>query len=315
MGVSFPYLEGLDLASGSEKGWAINAAKLFMSMGHEVHIGNSPLEKGLEADIMYLPSRIDLRDDQTAWNFYKTKARKFLFGVFNPREARFLRDVPKDSTLVTPFRSCGTICHVLPYAYYSRPPVPGYSRKTVGWTIRNPFDFYGQPIPNLPVHLYHLKACKELVESGCNLILFSNNTYPENPSGLPGGVMEAHAILNGLRNNPRVKTVDHLLYSQYIDLLGQTSIVIPLDGLGSTTEALKLGSVPLNWSSPVNIYNGFPSSMNYNSLNYEMIDNKLQRLVSDEGFYNNEFNRLFDHAAVYSLNKAQQLLDGLLAAL
>ncbi len=156
MKVSFPYLHSLEKAGGSEQGWVINIAKLFSQLGHEVHLGNTPLEQGLFADIMYLPERIDLRADQTAWNFYKDRARKFLFGIFNPRGSPFLHNVPNDSLLVTPYRACGTECYVLPYAYYTNRPEPGYVRKTIGWTVRNPFDFSSQVVgSNQYIHLHH----------------------------------------------------------------------------------------------------------------------------------------------------------------
>jgi len=158
MKISFPYLDSLELSSGSEKGWAINAAKLFSLLGHDVYLGNSALEEGLVADVMYVPGRLDLREDQTAWDFYKNKSGKFLFGIFNPIEAQFLGNIPDGSILVTPFRSCGTSCFVLPYAYYRERPQPDHSRNTLGWTVRNPFDFYGPNIPHLQTHLDHLKV-------------------------------------------------------------------------------------------------------------------------------------------------------------
>ncbi len=314
MNVSFPYLESLEKAGGSEKGWAINIAKLFSQLGHKIYFGNIPLEQGLFADIMYIPERIDLRPDQTDWNLYKDCARKFLFGVFNPRNSPFLHSVPNNSLLVTPYRDCGTECYVLPYAYYANRPEPGYARRTIGWTVRNPFYFSGSMGRNQHVNLYHLKACVQLIDDGCKFILFSNHTYPSGMPGLPVIINEAHTLLDELRSHPSVTVVDNLMYSDYIELLGQTSVVLPLEGLGSLTEALKLGSTPLSWSSPVNIYENFPNTHAYEVLNFETIQSKLSRLLTDEEYYNVEYNTLLDKAAVYDLETALKMVEVVVAA-
>jgi len=260
MKIAFPYLKSLDHAGGSENGWAINIAKLFLLKGHDVYVGPSFFDECAMADILYMPERVDLREDQTAWNLYKQHTKKILLGVYNPHDTWALQDVPANCLLVTPYRSCGTQCLVLPYAYYAARPEPNFDRKTIGWTMRNPFDAWAGVTRAHHIHLYHLKVCKQFVEEGCKLILFSNNTYPADRSGLPSIINEAHEILDELRGHSRVTVVDHLSYSQYTDLLNQTSVVMSLDGIGSTPEALKLGSIPLCWHSVVNLFDSLPNS-------------------------------------------------------
>jgi len=110
--ISFPYLVSLELPRGSEQAWAINVANLFSQVGHELYLTNSPLEEGLIVDIMFLPERIDLWPDKTTWNFYKDHAKRFLFGVFNPRNSPFLNNIPNNGLLVTPYRACESECFV-----------------------------------------------------------------------------------------------------------------------------------------------------------------------------------------------------------
>ncbi len=143
--------------------------------------------------------------------------------------------------------------------------------------------------------------------------MFSNNVYPSDRSGLPAVIEEAHGLLDELRAHPLVTVVDNLMYSDYIELLGKTSVVIPLDGLGSLTEALKLGSIPLSWSSPVNIYENFPNS-SYEGLTFENIKSKLSRLLTDEEYYKVEYNTLLGKAAVYDLETALKMVRTVIAA-
>lgn len=318
MKVIFPYCDHGEHAFGSPAGWDLNVAELFRRRGHEIHFGNGNrgVEEGLKVDLLFVYERLDLWTDERSrkrWASFSQCADKILLGVFDPINVTHLASVPENCLLVTPFRSLETECLVLPYAHYDTKPEPNFDKKTIGWTIRNPFAFPKGSVPSdHPGHLAHLQACSKLVEEGHKLILFSNNTYPTNREGFPPLVNEAHALLDGLLTNDLVTVADHLPYSEYLALLNETSVVLPLTGIGSTTEALKLGAVPLAWENVVSIYSSFPHPKKYQSLTYADIYGKLSKLLTDEQFYKAEYQRLFDLAGVYDSETALKMLDGVL---
>jgi len=306
--VVFPYCNHSDFSFGSPTGWDLNVAELFRRKGYEVCFGDGHkgVEEGLKADILFVYERLDLWTDERSrkrWDSFRQCADKILLGVFSPNNATDLAPAPENCLLVTPYRSLGTECLVLPYAHYDTKPEPGFDRKTIGWTTRNSFSPGHSTYPS---HLAHLQSCCKLVEEGYKLALFSNHTYQENLSP------EVESLLDRLRNSPLVSVADHLPYSQYISLLNQTSVVVPLSGMGSTTEALKLGSLPLAWNNVVNIYSNFPTPRHYDSLTYEEIHNKLFRLLTDEQFYRAEYQTLFDLAGIYDIEIALGMLDEVL---
>jgi len=302
--IVFPYCEHSDYAFGSPTGWDLNIAKLFSLKGYEVYFGSEFIEQGLKADILFVYNRIDLwPETKDMWESYRRCADKILLGAFDPINPNDIVPVPENCLLITPFRSLGTQCLVLPYAQYETKPEPKFDNKTIGWTIRNAF-VGTTPNTSQRVHLDHLRACCRLVKEGYSLVLFSNNVYARFET-LP----EACNLLNELRASPSVTVVDHLPYSQYISLLNQTSVVIPLTGIGSTTEALKLGSLPLAWNNVVNIYSSFPKARRYDSLTYNEIYDKLFRLLTDEQFYRAEYQTLFDLAGIYDIETALGMLD------
>jgi len=198
---------------------------------------------------------------------------------------------------------------VLPYAYYETKPEPGFDRKTMGWTIRNAFVGKEMDGPK-HVHLEHLKACYKLVEEGFKLVIFSNNSYYEHET-----MDKALTLIRELQDNPLVTVVDHLPYNQYLELLNKTSIVLPLTGIGSTTEALKLGSLPLAWENVVNVYSSVPNERNYLSLTYTDIHTRLSRLLTDEEYYRTQYQAHLDAAGVYDLETALGMLDRLIERL
>jgi len=306
MKIVFPYCEHSDWSHGSPTAWDLNIANLFSLRGHEVYFGQEFVESGQKADVLFVYERLDIWDSDRArknWAAYQECADKILLGVFNPGNPADLAPAPDNCVLVTPYRSLGTGCMVLPYAFYKDSPEPGFDRKTLGWTCRNPF--VGKTITGTQhVHLDHLKACYKLVEAGYKLVIFSNHTYSEFETA-----DKARILLTELQENPLVTTANHLPYSQYIELLNETSIVLPLDGIGSTTEALKLGSLPLAWENVVNIYSSFPNGRKYPSVQYALIYDKLSRLLTDEQFYRTEYQALFDLAGIYSLEESLALLD------
>ena len=304
MKVVFPYCKHGDYAFGSPTGWDLNIAKLFSLRGHEVYFGNEFVESGQKADLLFVYNRIDLWEHtKELWNSYRSCADKILLGAFDTKNTADIGPVPEDCLLVTPFRALGTECMVIPYAYYENKPEPGFDRKTLGWTVRNPFagkDMDGHKI----VHLEHLKACHKLVEEGYRLVIFSNNSYYRWPT--PD---KPRILLDELRNSPLVTVVDHLPYSEYLSLLEKTSVVLPLNGIGSTTEALKLGSLPLAWENVVNVYSRVPNGRNYLSITYSVVYNELSRLLTDEQYYREQYEALFGAAGIYSLEESLTLLD------
>lgn len=314
--IVFPYSHS-NHAFGSPAGWDLNVAELFRRRGHEVHFGdgNWGVEEGFKADILFVYERLDLWEDERSkkrWESFQQCADKILLGVFDPGNPAHLPPPPENCTLITPFRSLGTQCAVLPYAYYETTPVSKFQNKTIGWTIRNPFVDVGSGSfdPAQLIHLEHLKACNKLVQEGHRLVLFSNNTYYKFDT-----LAKAQHILDDLRNDAKVKVVDHMPYSDYLSLLKETSVVVPLNGIGSTTEALKLGSLPLAWNNVVNIYSSFPNTRNYYHLTYDDIYNKLHRLLTDEEFYEKEYNTLFSLAGIYTIDAALEMLDSVLERL
>lgn len=306
MKVVFPYCKDSDTSFGSPTGWDLNIANLFSLRGHEVYFGNEFVESGQKADVLFVYERLDLWDNDRSRDklvAYQECADKILMGVFDPANTAHLTAPPKNCLLVTPYRSLGTECMVIPYAYYEDRPAPGFDRKTLGWTVRNPFAGKEMDGPKI-VHLEHLKACHKLVEEGYRLVIFSNNSYYEWPT--PD---KPRILLDELRENPLVTVVDHLPYSEYLALLGETSVVLPLNGIGSTTEALKLGSLPLAWENVVNIYSKVPNGRNYLSITSGVVYDKLSRLLTDEQLYRTEYQVLFDAAGIYSLEESLILLD------
>lgn len=314
MDILFPFLKNLENAAGSEHGWAINAVKLFLELGHDVYFTDdveSYTTTGKIADVVYLPYRMDQSSgelDQERWRAYKD-VKKILFGVYNPREPCFLKDVPENGILVTPYRDCNTNCYVLPYTYYHTRPTPNYTKATLGWTVRNPFYFVPGPTnlgPEYTIHLQHLKVCHRLVKDGYKLVLFSDNTYPKGVDrpGLPNFITEAYDILDDLRDSPNVIVTDNLPYTDYIALLQETSVIVPLNAVGNAPEALKVGSVPLSWISVVNIYSNSFKGQAYHSLTYDVIYEKVLRLLTEEDFYRSEYDRLLECSPVYSIEQA-----------
>ena len=302
MKVAFPYYTYKRGPDGSPTGWNLNIANLFKLRGHEVCFGEEALNS--KADVLFVYNRIDLwENNREQWDACLQCADKILLGVFDPNTHGHTSNVPENCTLVTPFRAMGTQCMVLPYAYYETKPEPGFDRKTIGWTVRNPFVGKEMNGPK-PVHLEHLKACYKLVEEGYRLVILSNNSYYEHET-----LDKALVLLKELQDNPLVTVVDHLPYNQYLELLNKTSVVLPLNGIGSTTEALKLGSLPLAWENVVNIYSSPPNKRNYLSLTYREIHDKLSQLLTDQQFYRTEYQALFEAAAIYDLETALGMLD------
>lgn len=307
MKVVFPYCANNNTSFGSPTGWDLNVANLFSLRGHEVYFGQEYVDSGEKADILFVYERLDLWEDERSkakWAAYRECADKILLGVFDPTTHGHTSNVPEGCVLVTPFRDLGTQRQVLPYAYYNAMPEPKFSNKTLGWTVRNPFVGSGRPDTAQRVHLDHLRACCRLVQEGYRLIIFSNNTYSEFET-----VEEARALMDSMRDNPLVSTTDHLPYSEYLSLLGETSVVLPLNGIGSTTEALKLGLLPLAWENVVNIYSHGFARRKYLSLRYNVIYNTLLKFLTDEEVYRAEYQELLRLAAVYDLETSLGFLD------
>lgn len=324
MKIYFPYLESLNKAGGSEQGWAINVAKLCERLGHEVYLGRGytgwdiegrePFDRAFKADIMVLPERFDLWEDKSRWERHRQCSRRFLIAVFHPVGNPWLLDnKPTDTKFITPYRTMGRDCFVIPYSYYEIKPSPLFDNRTIGWTTRNVFSGISeQAPPSAQIHLYHLQACAKAVEQGHNLILFDNQGYDKHLTFNPGRhsiANSAYSLITDLRNHPSVITANNLPYDDYLQLLSKTSIVIPLDGLGSTTEALKLGSLPLSWGNGMELFDGFSyGGLAYNSLSYGTIESRLLNCLSNEDYYRNEYSIIFNKSAIYSLEQALELL-------
>lgn len=317
--ISFPFLRSWEFASGSEHGWALNAARLFRALGHDVRIGSAilegitwTLEQDFVSDVMYIPERVDLRADQTLWNQCLAKSKKFLLGVYCPLSQEWMHSVPENAIIVSPWLSCGTHSMVLPYSYYHERPQPNFAKQTLAWTTRNTFNYHGQPLPYYEWDLYHLQACQTLVDEGHKLIMFNAHSYPTVREGLPERIQYAVSIIDDLKANPRTVSANHLLYDDYINLLREASVVVPLAALGSTSEAFKVGTYALNWDTIEIFYRDFPNRVRYESLTYDIIYERLHRLLTDEGFYKQEFEMRFSRAGIYSFDEALSLVNSVL---
>lgn len=307
MKVVFPYCSGSNAAFGSPTGWDLNVARLFSLRGHDVYFGQEFVDSGQRADILFVYERVDLWKDersQRKWQAYRECADNILLGVFDPSAQGHTSNVPENCILVTPFRDLGTQCMVLPYAYYDTLPEPKFRNKTLGWTVRNPFVGAGLPNSIQKVHLEHLRACCNLVHAGYRLIIFSNHTYSQFDT-----IEDARFLLDSIKSSPLVVHTNHLPYTEYLALLSETSVVLPLSGIGSTTEALKLGSLPLAWGNVVNVYSSDFPKRTYTSISYNEIYRKLERLLTEENFYISEYERLLRTAAVYDLEASLDFLD------